>query len=444
MDDGSRMLLGFFIGIAFLLVKGFFTACESAVIEINDTRLKRLAENDEKAKRLLNLTSQPNKLLVSLSVFRALTTVIISIIAAVTFYYPIFDGLATFMGEGKLCSVISITIIVILTTLMLVAFGDSIPKKMVAKNNDSFAVSVSPILSGLMVLLSPFTKLVSAVTFIFGKLLGVSTDADRDIVTEEEILMMVDAVNETGVIEESQKEMINNIFEFGDLTISDVMTHRTDLYALERSSSIMDIVELAISDGFSRIPVYENSIDNIIGIIYIKDLLCLIGSKDISEQKIDKFIRDVLYVPETNRCGELFKKFTSVKAQLAVAIDEYGGTAGVVTMEDLLEAIVGNIQDEYDDEIDDIIEISQGIYEINGTADPELVLDELGLMLPEDHTYDTIAGFFFDILGYIPAENEHPSVEYKNVKFDVITTDDKRIIKLQATVLNQTVNEIQD
>lgn len=434
MDDGSRMYLGLALGIFFLLIKGFFTACEAAVIEVNDAKIKKQSESDKKAKNLLDIISQPNKLLVSLSVFKALTTVVVAIISAVAYYYPLRENLKWINLSLTSISIIAIVIIVLTTTLLLVVFGDSIPKKLAMKHNDTFALNISGMLKGMMLVLSPFTKLISIFTFVFGKILGFSINSNKEAVTEEEILMMVDAVNETGAIEESQKEMINNIFDFDDLEVSEVMTHRTDMVAIEKNTKIRELTMLAINEGFSRIPVYENRIDNIIGVIYIKDLLCLIGADNNEQQSIEEFMRDIMYVPQTNHCGELLKEFTSLKVQIAVVVDEYGGTAGIVTMEDLLEAIVGNIQDEYDDEVEEIIKISDDIYEISGTANPDMVLEELGLNLPEEHDYDTIGGFVIDLLGHIPVENECPSVEYKNVTFKVLLTEEKRISKLEATI----------
>ena len=443
MDDGSRLYIGLISGIIFLLIKGFFTACETAVIEVNDTKIKKLAETDKKAKRLFNIISQPNKLLVSLSVFKALTTVIVAILATVTFYAGLKVKISRFDIRPTVISMLSIIIIVLITTLLLVVFGDSIPKRLAKKDSETFAIGISGILHSLMIILSPFTKLISVVTFIFGKLLGFSIITNKETVTEEEILMMVDAVNETGAIEQSQKEMINNIFEFDDLEISEVMTHRTDMVAVEKSTNIRELTMLAISEGFSRIPVYDNSIDNIIGVVYVKDLLCLIGTEKPEEQSASEFLRDIMYVPQTNHCGELLKEFIEEKVQIAVVVDEYGGTAGLVTMEDLLEAIVGNIQDEYDDEIEDIVKISDGIYEISGTAPAEEVLEELGITLPEEHDFDTIGGYVIDLLGYIPSENEFPEASHKNVTFNVLQTEDKRIVKLKA-VVSQKNNGVTD
>lgn len=254
----------------------------------------------------------------------------------------------------------------------------------------------------------------------------------RENVTEEEILMMVDAGEEEGVIEQSQKAMINNIFEFDDMTVEDVMTHRVDIVAVAEDAQISDAVYHAINDGFSRIPVYKEDIDNIIGIIYVKDLLCLVGCKAIEDFSLQQFIREVLYVPETTKCRDLFKQFTEKKLHIAVVVDEYGGTAGIVTMEDLIESILGNIQDEYDDEEDEITKINDTTYTMEGSADWDDVAEILGLEVEENPDYDTVGGFLIDSLGRIPHEGEHPVVKVDGVEFTVLVVEERHIAKVRA------------
>ena len=194
----------------------------------------------------------------------------------------------------------------------------------------------------------PFSAISVGLGFVLGKLFGFSVKPADDVVTEEEILMMVEAGNETGVIEESQREMINNIFEFDDTVVSDVMTHRTDIVGVGADDKIGDVVYLGINEGFSRLPVYEESVDNIIGILNVKDLLCLVGCEHSEDFNIRQFMRKAEFVPETAKCKDVLKEMTLKKTQMMVIADEYGGTSGIVTMEDLLEEIVGNIQDEYE------------------------------------------------------------------------------------------------
>jgi len=287
------------------------------------------------------------------------------------------------------------------------------------------------------VMLSPLIALEGGLSKLLKKALG----SGYSDVTEDEVLDMVDALakaEDDDTIEEDSAQMINNIFAFGSLTAGDVMTHRTAIVGVELNSTTLDdIIYLALDLGFSRIPVYEESIDKIRGIIIVKDLLCLIGKKDLSDFRLSDFLRDVTFVPEACPCIDTFRSLTALKSGMAVVVDEYGGTAGIVTLEDIIEAIMGNIQDEYDDEKSEIISIGDDQYDVAGEADPEAVLGLFGVTLPEEHEYETIAGFVTDKLGYIPEGDElvPPSVEYEGVKLVVMQVEDRTILKIRVSRL---------
>lgn len=280
------------------------------------------------------------------------------------------------------------------------------------------------------ILLSPLILLNKGLDKLLSKALGESY-YDKDDTTQDNIMSMVDAGNEYGNLEDESAQLINNVFEFGDLVASDVMTHRKNIVGVEINSSLDDIVYIALEKGFSRIPVFKDSIDAIVGIIIVKDLLCLVGNDNKDNLKIDDFLREVVYVPESCSCSDAFKFLTNLKSGMGVVIDEYGGTAGIITLEDIIESIMGNIEDEYDEERELIIRRSGGAYEIDGEADPEEVLELFDYELEENHEYDTIAGFVTDLLGYIPEEEgEHPKVRYKDIIFKVIEVHDNCISKL--------------
>ena len=426
-----------------LAVKAFFAACEAALTEVDDRKLKLLAEKDKRAAKLAAITKSPAKLLMTFSLFRVLSVIIIAVYAAVSLSpaaIALSDRIAALMAgnsanTANIISAAAMPIIMIIPSWIIIsAFTETLPKQLVLNNAQDFALRYSGVISALFALLRPFTAAVSAITGGLLRLAGASEDM-QEAVTEEEILMMVDAGNETGVIEESQRTMINNVFEFGDLTASDVMTHRTDIAAAEIGSSIADVVNIAISTGFSRIPVYEDTIDRITGIINVKDLLCLIGSEDASAFELKSFMRDVCYVPESGSCDDIFKELTAKRQGLAVVLDEYGGTAGIVTTEDLVEAIVGNIRDEYDDESEDIVKISDGVYIADGTADPYKTLGSIGISLPEDSDFDTVSGFVISLLdGHIPAEDEKPVAHWDGAELAVLVTEDMVIKKLKITI----------
>ena len=280
------------------------------------------------------------------------------------------------------------------------------------------------------ILLSPLILLNKGLDKLLSKALGESY-YNKDDTTQDNIMSMVDAGNEYGNLEDESAQLINNVFEFGDLVASDVMTHRKNIVGVEINSSLDDIVYIALEKGFSRIPVFKDSIDAIVGIIIVKDLLCLVGNDNKDNLKIDDFLREAVYVPESCSCSDAFKFLTNLKSGMGVVIDEYGGTAGIITLEDIIESIMGNIEDEYDEERELIIRRSGGAYEIDGEADPEEVLELFGYELEDNHEYDTIAGFVTDLLGYIPEEEgEHPKVTYKDIIFKVIEVHDNCISKL--------------
>lgn len=249
--------------------------------------------------------------------------------------------------------------------------------------------------------------------------------------TEEEIKQLVD--DDNGELEMSQREMINKVFEFDDTTAGDIMTHRTDIIAVEDDKNIMDVVKAAINEGFSRIPIFHEDLDNILGIIYVKDLLKFVGCEISKDEDIKAYIREPLYVPETIPCGRLFEKMTDTRIQLAIVVDEYGGTAGLVTIEDIIEELVGDIEDEYDEEDESIQKLDENTYIFEGVTDIEDVENALGISFPEGD-YDTLAGFVISRLGFVPTQNDVDAVvDYSGVVFTVLEVEDRRIEKIKAS-----------
>lgn len=434
MDSDGSQIICIILLIFLVLVKFFYTACEYADIEVSDSKIKSLAEKDKKYQRLSELIGKPVRMIVSFSMGKTVLNVFIVILAV---------WLSMFWTDDVKTSLrYLITVLVILgSTVLITALTEILPKKLVSRNPEKFAAATVFAVKIYIAVLSPLSALAYGISAVFCKLLSIPVSSERDAVTEEEIRMMVDAGNETGVLEESQREMINNIFEFGDADISDVMTHRKDICAIEVNSKIGDIVYLAINEGYSRIPVYEETVDNIIGIIYVKDLLCLVGCEHSEDFTIRQFMRKAIYLPETCMCSDAFETLTRDKAQCAIVVDEYGGTAGFVSMEDMLEEIVGNIQDEYDDEKAEILKIDEGVFIISGDTSPEDVEETMGMELPEEHNYDTMSAFIVDLLGRIPEEDEAPSVKYGNVEFTVLLTEDNWISKIKAVYLDEKIKK---
>lgn len=255
----------------------------------------------------------------------------------------------------------------------------------------------------------------------------------RESSTEEEIKQLVEGDEQVGELEKNQRDMINNIFEWDDLNAGDIMTHRTDIDAVDINDSIEDAVKISINEGRSRIPVYKEDLDDICGIIYVKDLLKFVGTKITSDDKIADYIRKPLFVPETIPCGKLFARMTESRTMMAIVVDEYGGTAGLVTTEDVMECIVGNIRDEYDDEEEQVTQIDEKTFTFDGISDIDDVSDVLDVKFP-DGDYDTLAGFVINLLGFLPTgDNEEPEVcTYENLTFTVLEVVDRRIEKIKV------------
>lgn len=450
MDSVGRLWQGLVICAIIILFMSFFTASENALIEMNDSRAKKLANEHKRGKTLGKLLEKPNRLVMTNLISRAMMIIILSAAATVYFFYPLNSrlmGLFGIVNDGSLAykSVIALSFFIIICVLALVTsvFGIILPKRLCAggKIGEKFVMHTIMTYRFLLILFTPLEILVSGITSGILKMFGISSINQHESVTEEEILMMVDAVNETGGIEETQAEMISNIFEFDDLEVRDIMTHRTDVVGVEQRTTVRDTIKIVIEEGFSRIPVYDEHIDNICGVVFAKDLLKVVFEDNAEDKIVKDYMREIKYIPESNSCGELFEYFTSQKNQIAVVVDEYGGTAGIVTMEDLLESIVGNIQDEYDDEEEEIQEITPNTFDILGKADPEDVMEVLGKKLPTPHDYDTMGGFIMDMLGYIPSQGEKPFVVWENIEFSVIRVNEKRIDKIRAVIKKEEQTE---
>lgn len=449
MDDPGSMSAGniivkLVILLVLILVNAFFAMSELAIISLNDNKIDKMAEDgNKKAKKIVKLTESSSKFLSTIQIGVTLAGFLTSASASTTFASMITDalrGTAVYnaLGEG-LMNGIAVVIVTIIMSYFSLVLGELVPKKIAMQVPEKISFKIVDILLFFSKLFAPLVKILSVSTNAVVRLLGFNPHADEETVTEEEIRMMVDVGGEKGVIEDVQKEMINNIFEFDDLDAGDIMTHRTDMVAVEVGDDLSEVVDTAVSEGYSRIPVYEDDQDNIIGIVYVKDLLAYVGKK-LPAKSLRDIMRTPMYVPESKICGDLFKEMTEKRTQMAVVVDEYGGTAGIVTLEDIVEAIVGNIQDEYDDEDEEISKINETTFTIDGMTNLEEVAELTGTELPEG-SYDTVAGFIIKELGLLPEEGKTYEVNYKNIKFTVLSVDERRIDKVRVEILPSTEDE---
>jgi len=420
--------------LSLILFNAFFAASEIALISLNDNKIKMMAEEGNyKAKLLAKLLSEPGRFLATIQVGVTLAGFLASAFAAKNFADPLINLLKSAGApvpepwlEG-----IAVTLITMVLSYFSLVLGELVPKRLAMQNAERISMSVARPLNTLSVMAYPFVRLLTATTNFFIRLFGFDPNAEAAKVTEEEIRLLVDVGEEKGVIDQIEKEMINNIFEFDNKLVSEIMTHRIDITGIPLSSGLSDLLTFIGGKKYTRFPVYKDVIDNIVGILHIKDMMRFLGKNDSHPFALKDIMRRPYYVPISKKTDQLFKELQKSKIHMAVVIDEYGGTAGIVTMEDLIEEIMGNIFDEYDDEEPDIEELDKNTFVVNGALSLDAVKDFFNAELPVDD-YDTLSGFIIGQLGRIPDEKDTPEVEYSGMIFKVEKVEEKRILKVKV------------
>jgi len=420
-----------------IAANAFFAASEMALISLNDNKIKLMAEEgNKKAKQLLKLLGEPSRFLATIQIGITLAGFLASAFAAESFADPLVDWLNNYEipFSDDFLKVTTVTIITVVLSYFTLVFGELVPKRVAMKKAESISYRVVGLLLILSKITNPFVKLLSASTNILVRLFGVDPHSLEDDVTEEEIRMMVDVGEEKGTIDEREKIMINNIFEFNNKTAEEIMTHRMELVGVPVTVELSTLMNRLAEERYSRIPVYDGSIDNVVGILHVKDLLALINVDSEINFKIEDYMRKPYFIPKQKKIDELFVDIQNAKTHMAIVIDEYGGTAGVVTVEDLVEEIMGNIFDEYDEEEDrEIKKIDDFTYE----ASCRIGLDELDEILDAElpiNDFDTLNGFLISLIGNIPPKGENVEIRFNHVRFQVIEVTEKRIEKAMIYV----------
>lgn len=413
-----------------IILNAFFAASEIALISLNDNKIKVMADDgNKKARAIKNLLDEPSRFLATIQIGITLAGFLASAFASDAFASKLVNliksaGLPVPETWLKTISMILITLILSYFTLVL---GELVPKRLAMKKAEPISMFAIGPLNVLSAITSPFVKLLTLSTNFFVRLLGIDPHEEDGKVTEEEIRLMVDVGEERGAIDEYEKLMINNIFEFNNKTVANIMTHRTDIGAIPVEASLQDVTAFLKSEQYSRIPVYEDTIDNIIGILYAKDLIYLLGdAAGCGEFSLKNIIRQPYIVPASKRTDELFRELQKNNIHIAIVIDEYGGTAGVVTIEDLIEEIVGNISDEYDEDDENFKKLDENTVIIKGTTSLDEVEDYLEVKLPTEE-YETLSGFLIGQLGRIPKKEDKPMIEFDDLVFKVEEVEEKRI-----------------
>lgn len=428
--DKFPLALDFFILAFLIFLNALFAASEMSIVSLNDNKIRRKAEDGDKtAAKIHHLISEPSRFLATIQVGVTLAGFLSSAFAAEKFADRLYQLIGLDIPVVYTISVVLVTIILAFFSLV---FGELVPKRIAQKDPEKFSYMIVGLITGVGVALRPFVRLLTVTTNAVLRLLKIDPNQSDRSVTEEEIRMMVDVGREMGSIHKEEKEMIENIFEFNDTAVREIMTHRTEVVSLEVDATFEEVLALALNEKYTRIPVYEDSIDNIIGILHIKDLLNFATEGKRAPFSLRSIIRQPYLVPESQSTDAVFRAMQRNRIQLAVVIDEYGGTAGIITIEDLLEEIVGSMQDEYDEEEAEIVQMDEWTYVIDGKTPLDEVGEVLGIALPADEDFDTIAGFVLNLLGRIPDENEQASVSYESLTFRVLAMDDKRIAKVEV------------
>lgn len=412
--DGIQLL----ILILLLLMSAFFSSAETALTTVNKIRVRTLAENgDKQAEYVLKIIEDPSKMLSAILIGNNVVNLYASSLATV---------LATHIWGNKIVGIATGVL-----TLLILIFGEITPKTVATIQAERIAFRFAKIIYYIMTVLTPVIFVVNQLSFLVLKLLRVDVKAKGESITEDELRTIVEVSHEEGVIESEEKKMINNVFDFGDAVAKDVMVPRIDMSFVDVNTSYQDLVDIFREEKYTRFPVFEETTDNVIGIINIKDIFLAENSEDFS---VKNYLRQPLYTYEFKKVSELMIEMRKAMINIVIVLDEYGATAGLITLEDMLEEIVGEIRDEYDeDEEEALIQIGPREYVVEGSMKLTDLNDYLELNL-QSEDYDSIGGLVIGLLDHLPEEGEDVVID--NVRLCVDSVEKNRIDKIHLYILN--------
>lgn len=431
MDEGSgsSIILIFIL----IMVNAFFASAEMAIVSINKTKLNLLAEDgNKKAKLLLHLIKDASSFLATIQVGITFAGFFASASAATSISSGFGEMLSNLgIPYGKNIALVVTTLVISYITLVL---GELVPKRIALQNAESVAMfSIKPIIF-ISKLTKPFVWFLSLSTNTILKLLGVKTEGIEEKISKEEIESLVELGEEQGAINKTERAMIDGIIKFDDILAREVMTPRTETFYIEANSDIKESINLILQENYSRIPVYEDEIDNIVGVLYMKDIFAAVINNGIENVSIKEIMRTPYVVPENKSIDVLLKELQDSKNHLAILIDEYGGFSGIVTLEDLLEEVIGDIKDEYDENVHDIEQIDDNTYITNGLVSILDINKHLDLDFQSD-SIDTIGGLILEKLGDLPNKYINKEIIINSVKLKILSVDSKRVNTVQISLL---------
>ena len=416
--------------IVFILLNAFFAGSEIAFLSLNQIKLSKQAEEGDKAAaRLLVLVENPNRFLSAIQV-----AITLSGFLGAAFGTENFSGyLADFLVDVGLplspsvAGVIAMVVVTIIISFFSIAFGEMVPKRIAMQKPDMWARMALGTVKAISLVFAPMMWLLDVTTNGTLKLLGMKTKADDGAASEEDIRLMVENSGEQGAIAQEEQQWIENVFDFGDMVASDVMTPEPDVTAFSIDETPENIIQAIQETGLSRYPVYDEDINDICGVLNARDFLLNMQAKN--PKPIKGLLRRAYFVPESVHADQLFKDMQSQKHHFAIVVDEYGGTAGVITIEDLLEEIVGNIYDEFDpEEPQPIVQVKEGLWRVQGSARVEELADVADITIPEDADYDTLGGMVMSCLSTIPEDGSKLTVETNGLRIRVEMVEDRKVI----------------
>lgn len=426
-ESGGRLFTQLILTVFLILINAFFAASEMAMVSLDAAKLRESAEDgDGKAKKILRLLADPSRFLSTIQVCITLAGFFNSASAA--------TGISVLLGNRfeafglPSAQVIATVVITILLSFITIVFGELVPKRMALQNAPKFAYGAIGVLTVAARVLHPVVSLLTAVTNGLLKLMGISIDEVEERITLSDIKSLVQVGQSQGLINTVEGEMIKSIITFDDKYAEEIMTPRTEVFTIDADDDYTEYIEEMLTLRYSRIPVYEDDVDNIIGVLYIKDYLLASYQNGFANVDLRKILRPAYFVPERKNINELFNELQDENRHMAILIDEYGGFSGVVTMEDLIEEIVGDIDDEYDHDIPEIQKIDDRTFAALGTLSIKELNFNTGSEIDEEsEDYDTLGGLVLFLLGRIPNDGERPFLEYGGLRMHIGKVENKRI-----------------
>ena len=439
--EGDRLFWLLFLQFVLIAINAFFAASEMALVSLTPGLLRKQAEEGDKtAKKLLELSEEPTAFLSAIQIAITLAGFLGSAFAADNFSTPLTNLIYYNLGFTAISEEALNSITVILITLVLSYFtlvlGELVPKRLAQHSPEKVARLVCPVVSAIKTLLKPIIWVLTKSTNICLRICGIDPNAKNDGVTEDEIRLMVDIGEESGTIDESAGEMIDNIFEFDNNTARSIMTRAIDVVTISADADDDEIFAILRESAYSRYPVCGNDLNDIVGILYAKDYYLDRLSKNDNKPLVE-LLRPAHFVPETVKCDVLFRDMQENNCHIAVAVDEFGAVSGILTLEDLVEEIVGNIYDEYDEEESDVVKIGENKWRVAGSTELSGLVAEIGFELPEDADFSTLGGLIMNELSEIP-EDGTASIEVTacGLHIKVEKVEDRRIESAIVTKLS--------